>query len=709
MRALHKRVKLLNLNPISPVLVSSSPLYIIILRKFMNINILRKTVSFVMLLSMCLAVVAQNKAFDPARIDSGAMACDNFYRYSNGTWLKNTTIPAAFPSWGTWDILVTHNRELARDILENAGKDTKAAKGSSAQLIGDFYASCMDLYAIEAAGAKPLDPYFKEIDAINDTKSLQAEIARLHRAGVGAVFQFFSYLDEKDSSINIANTYQGGLGLPNRDYYTKDDDKSKELRAKYITHVTRMFTLLGDSAEQAKANADAVMKIENRLALASKQPAELRDPVNYYNKMSVADADKLMSGFSWDAYAAKLGAPKFTEINIGQPDFFKEAGKMMSEVSIADWKTYLRWNVINNFAGRLSKNFDDADFDFYSRTLSGTTEQLPRWRRCARNSDNFLGEALGQEFIKANFTPEAKKRMDDLITNLFASYKEHINKLDWMSDETRKQALVKLAAIKRKIGYPDKMRGYVGLSVDRKSFFNNMNNLSEFLILRDLKDLGHPPDPTRWGMTAATVNASYNSNFNDITFPAGILQPPFFDFKADDAINYGAIGAVIGHELTHGFDDSGSRYDAAGNLKMWWTEGDRKLFEEKADCVTTQFDGYEVEKGLFLNGKYTLGENLADLGGLAIAYDALMKSMEGKARPANVDGFTPEQRFFLGWSQVWSENTRPEAARLQAQSNEHSLPEFRVNGPLSNLPEFSKAFGCKMGDKMVRQKQCKVW
>lgn len=662
-----------------------------------------------MLLCMCLATMAQNKAFDIGRMDSGTLACDNFYKFSNGTWLKNTTIPAAFPSWGTWDILVTRNREIARGILETAAKDTKAAKGSSAQLIGDYYASCMDESSIEAAGAKPLDPYFKEIAAVKDAKSLQAEIARLHRIGVNPLFNFFSYVDEKNSTINIANVYQGGLGLPNRDYYTKEDENSKTLRAKYLTHLARMFTLIGDDAEQAKTNADAVMKIETRLALASKKPEELRDPVNYYNKMSVTDADKLMAGFSWDAYAAKLGAPKFTEINIGQPGFFTEAGKMMTEVPIAEWKTYLRWNVINNFANRLSKQIDDADFDFYSRTLSGTTEQIPRWRRCARNADNLLGEALGQEFIKTNFTPEAKKRMDELISNLFTAYKERINKLDWMSDETRKQALLKLAAIKRKIGYPDKLRGYAGVNIDRKSYFDNMMSLGEFLSVRDLKDIGNPPDATRWGMTAATVNAQYNSNFNDITFPAGILQPPFFDFKADDAINYGAIGSVIGHELTHGFDDSGSRYDAAGNLKMWWTEADRKSFEEKADCVTTQFDGYEVEPGLHLNGKYTLGENLADLGGVAIAYDALMKSMEGKAKPAPIDGYTQEQRFFLGWSQVWAENDRPEAARLQAQSNEHSLPEFRVNGPLSNLPEFSRAFGCKTGDKMVRGKQCKVW
>jgi putative endopeptidase len=670
-------------------------------------NFLRKTFSLIILLAVCTGVFAQ---FSPSRMDTGTMACDNFYQYTNGTWLKNTEIPAAFPSWGTWDILITRNRELSRDILEAAAKDpSAAAKGSNAQLIGDYYASCMDTAAIDAAGAAPLDPYFREIDAVKDAKGLENEIARLHRVGVGPVFAFFAYFDEKDSTETIANAYQGGLGLPNRDYYTKDDAESKTLRDKYAAHVARMFGLLGDSAEQAKANADTIMKMEMRLALASKTPVELREPNNYYHKMSVADAQKLMPNFSWDGYAAKLGAPGFTEINIGQPDFFKEFSKMISDVPMADWKTYLRWNVVNSFAGLMAKNFDDANFDFYSKTLLGTTEQFPRWRRCSRGADNSLGEALGEEFVKTNFTPAAKARMSQLIDNLFAAYREHINKVDWMSEETRKQALLKLAAIKRKIGYPDKPRGYSGLALDRTSYLDNSVHINEFLIGRDLKDIGKPPDKTRWQMTAATVNAQYNSNFNDITFPAGILQPPFFDFKADDALNYGAIGSVIGHELTHGFDDSGSRYDADGNLKMWWTDADRKKFDEKAKCVTDQFSKYEPEKALFINGELTLGENLADLGGIAIAYDAFLKSMEGKPRPAKIDGFTPEQRFFLGWSQAWAERDRPEYKRLLVQSDPHSISEFRVNGPLSNMTQFAQAFGCKMGSNMVRQKQCKVW
>jgi len=675
----------------------------------MSINLLRRIGASGVLLLLVVATFAQNSGFDVSRMDTSVEACTNFYQYTNGNWLKKAEIPAAFSSWGTWDILITRTRENSRDLLEAAMKNKQAAKGSSEQLIGDYYAACMDEAAIEKAGITPLKPFFKSIKKIKNARDLQAVIAEFHRTGVPSLFQFVAYLDEENSSINIANAYQAGLTLPNREYYTKDDAKSKEIREKYVANTARIFELVGDTPAQAKANADTIMKIEMRLALASKTPVELREPQNYYNKMTVAKASELMPNFNWNDYAAKLGTPKFTEINLGEPDFFKEVSKMMTEVSLADWKTYLRWNVVINFSDRLTKAIDDAQFDFYGKTLSGTTEQFPRWRRCTRNTANSLGEALGEQYVKKNFTADAKKRMDDLITNLFAAYRERINKLDWMTDATRKQALEKLNMIQRKIGYPEKMRGYAGLSIDGKSFFKNTVSVNRFLTVRDLKDIGMPPDKTRWNTTASTVNAYYNSNYNDITFPAAILQPPFFDFKADDAINYGAIGAVIGHELTHGFDDSGSRYDGAGNLKMWWTPDDRKKFEEKADCVTKQFSGYEVEKDLFINGELTLGENLADLGGLSIAYDAFKKSLEGKPRPANINGFTPEQRFFLGWGQVWSENDRPEYKRLLVQSDPHSISEFRVNGPLSNMPQFAEAFACKVGDKMVSQKQCNVW
>ena len=669
----------------------------------------RNALSFSLVLILSVSIFAQSSGFDITRMDTSVEACENFYKHANGNWLKKTEIPAAFPSWGTWDILITRNREKSRDILETLSKDTSLAKGSTGQLIGDFYASCMDESAIDAAGAKPLEPFFAQISKVKDVKTLRETLAMLHRSGSGPLFGFFGYLDEKDSSINIANVYQGGLSLPNSEYYTKTDEKSVELRTKFVVHVARMFSLLGEDDATARKNADTVMAFETRLAKASKNPVELREPENYYHKMTVAEADKLMPGFDWSAYAAKLGAPKFTSMNIGQPDFFAEAGKMLSNVPMNDWQTYLRWMAVNNFSPRMAKAFETADFDFFSKTLSGTTEQLPRWRRCARNTDNYLGEALGQEFVKTNYTPEAKKRMDELIDNLFAAYRVHIDKLDWMSAETRKAAHAKLNAIRRKIGYPEKPRGYTGLNIDRKSYFENSTAITAFATVRDLQDIGKAPDKARWGTTAAVVNAYYNSNYNDITFPAGILQPPFFDFKADDAINYGAIGVVIGHELTHGFDDSGSRYDGDGNLKMWWTDADRKQFEERADCVTTQFSGYEAEKDLFVNGKLTLGENLADLGGMSISYDAFKKSMEGKPRPANIDGMTPEQRFFLGWAQVWAEKDRPEYLRLIVQSDPHSPAEFRVNGPLSNMPEFAQAYACKLPSKMIRQKQCKIW
>ena len=672
----------------------------------MFINRYRKALGLLALLTFSGSALAQ---FDMSRIDPSVDACDDFYQHANGGWLKKTEIPAAFPSWGTWDILITRNREISRTILENAMKDSSAKKGSSAQLIGDYYASCMDEASIDAAGVKPIEPFFKEIDSMKDAKDLRKVIAHHIVTGMNPVISFYAYPDAKNSKMNIANLYQGGLSLPTNEYYSKTDEKSVEIRTKFIAHLVRMFGLIGEDAATAKAHADTVMAIENRLAKASKSPVELRDPANYYNMMPVSDVAKMTPGFDWAAFAREIQSPAFTSINTGQPTFMKEVVQMMSDVPLDQWKVYLKWNVLNASAPRLTKAFEEADFDFYSRTLNGTEEQLPRWRRCTRNTDNSLGEALGEEFVKTQYSPAAKKRMDELIDNLFAAYREHINKTDWMSDETRKQALAKLAMVRRKVGYPEKPRGFAGLDLSRKSYFDNTVALNEFLTIRSNKDIGTPPDPTRWGTTAAVVNAYYNPTYNDITFPAGILQPPFFDPKLDDAMNYGAIGVVIGHELTHGFDDSGSRYDGEGNLKMWWTEADRKKFDEKANCVTTQFNGYEVEKGLNMNGALTLGENLADLGGMGIAYDAFQKSLEGKPRPANIDGLTPEQRFFLGWAQAWAEKDRPEYARSLVVSDPHSLAQFRVNGPLSNMPEFASAWGCKQGTKMVRDTSCKVW
>lgn len=668
----------------------------------------RKIAALAALFALCAGAFSQKVAFDTSQMDTSVQACDDFYHYAVGNWLKRTEIPPAYPAWGGFMMLAVHNRELSRDILE-AAKKANAPKGSDQQLIGDYYAACMDESAIEAAGISPLKPYLREIDGLKNSADVKTEIARLHRLGVAGVFGFFAYSDQKNAGMNIANVYQGGMSLPSRDYYTNDDAKSQEIRAKYVAHVARMFELLGDTPAVAKQNADTVMRMEMRFALAAKTPVELRDPAKNYNKMSVAEADKLMSGFGWEHFRKVAGAPRFSEIDLWQADFFKEAGKMIADVPIANWKTFFRWNIVHTWAPQLPKKFDDENFEFFQKTLWGTTEKLPRWLRCTGNTDNAVGEALGQEFVKQHFKPEAKKRMDELITNLFAALKQHIEGLDWMTDATRSQALAKLAAIKRKIGYPDTLRGYKGLSISRSSYFENTVRATEYTGVRDLQDIGKPLDRTRWDMTPPTVNAYYNPNQNEIVFPAGILQPPFFNPDADDAINYGGIAAVIGHEMTHGFDDQGSQYDAEGNLKMWWTTEDRKKFDAKADCVADQFSSYEVLPGLNMNGRLTLGEDLADLGGVAIAYDAFMKSMEGKPRPAKIDGFTPEQRFFLGNAQIWAEKARPEATRMGVLSDPHAVSEFRNIGPLSNMPQFAQAFGCRVGNKMVRERPCKVW
>jgi putative endopeptidase len=675
----------------------------------MSFNFRQKCAAFVVLLALSITTLAQTKAFDTNFMDTTVQACDNFYRYAVGGWLKNNPIPPAFSSWGVDQIVEKNNFEILQKVLETAAKDTKAAKNSDTQLIGDFYASCMDEAAINKAGAKPLDPYFKQIDSIKDAESLQKVIASLQKEGFSPVFAFFADSDQVNSAMNIVNLYQGGLSLPNRNYYTETDEKSKDIREKFIAHVTKMFTLLGDKPEQAKANAETIMKIEMRFALASKTPVELRDPVENYHKMSLTDLNALTPNFKWETFGTELGVPAYAEINAGQPDFFREFGKMTTEVAPADWKTYLRWRVLARVAGRLAKPFDDENFNFYSTTLRGTKEQQPRWRRCLRATDNSLGEALGQEYVKTAFTPEAKRKMNELVENLFVAYRERLSKLDWMGEATRKEALYKLSKFQRKIGYPDKLRGYQGLSINRKSYFENVSAATLFDTTRDWQDIGKPVDKTRWGMTPPTINAQYNPSYNDITFPAGILQPPFFNVNADDAMNYGNAGGIIGHEVTHGFDDEGSQFDADGNLKMWWTPEDRTRFEKKTDCVVEQFDNYEVLPGLKMNGKLTLGENIADFGGLVIAYNAFKKSMEGKPRPANIDGFTPEQRFFIGYALGWMVNQRPESIRTQVKGDPHAIPEWRVIGPLSNMPEFAEAFACKTGDKMVNPKPCQIW
>jgi putative endopeptidase len=658
--------------------------------------------------SLSAITLAQSKAFDTSRMDKTVEACTDFFQYANGTWLKNTEIPATESRWGTFNILADNNNAILKEILETAAK-TDAATGTDQQLIGDFYSSCMDEAAIEKRAAKPLDPYFKQIKQIKTVADLQRQIAVMHNAGLPAVFSFGGGADLKNSTMVIVNAGQGGLSLPNRDYYLKDDAKSIETRQKFMEYMTNMFKNLGDKPEKAAANAKVVMDLQTRLAKASLAQVDLRNPDNRYKKVSITEAQAITPDFSWEEYMKTRGIPAVADFNIGQPDFFKEANAMMKEVPLENWQTYLRFMTVNSAAPSLSKKFADENFNFFGRYLSGAKERQPRWKTCVAATDNNLGEALGEEYIKRAFKPEARARMNELIDNLLAAMKDRVSGLEWMGEETKAQAQRKLSTFKRKIGSTEKLRGYKGLSIDDKSYAGNILRSREFQVRRNLEDINKPVDRSRWGFTPPTVNASYSGTNNDITFPAGILQPPFFNAQADDALNYGAIGGVIGHEISHGFDDSGSRFDADGNLKMWWTADDRKKFEERAACVVKQFGEYEVQPGLFINGKLTLGENIGDFAGLTVAYEAYKKSLEGKPRPADIDGFTPEQRFFLGWAQVWAGKYTPEAERLQVETNTHSLPRWRVNGPLSNMPQFAKAFNCKPGQQMVRKDMCEIW
>ncbi|MEO6050477.1 MAG: M13 family metallopeptidase, partial [Pyrinomonadaceae bacterium] len=646
--------------------------------------------------------------FDTMRMDRSVDACEDFFQYANGTWIKNTEIPPSQSRWGSFNILADNNRAILKSVLETAAK-TKSPASSDAQLIGDYYNACMDETAIEKAGIKPLEPIFKQINKMKTSKDVQKEIAELHNSGMGVLFGFGAGQDLKNSNQVIANVGQGGLSLPNKDYYTKTDAKSVETRAKFVEYMTNMFKLMGDNADTAAANAKMVMDVQTRLANASMAPVELRNPENRYNKIAFSETAKITPDFSWADYVAARGVSPLSEINMPGTKFFMEMNAMIKNLPVETWKTYMRFMVLNQSADTLSKKFDDERFNFYGRYLNGTKEQQPRWKRCVAATDGSVGEALGTEFVKQAFTPMAKARMDELISNLFASMNERIDGLKWMSAETKPEAHKKLNAIKRKIGYPDVLRGYKGLDIGKKSYFDNDVRSAKFQVKRNLDDLGKPVDRTRWGMTPPTVNAYYSGTFNEIVFPAGILQPPFFNFEADDAINYGGIGGVIGHEISHGFDDQGSKFDADGNLKSWWTDDDRKKFEERATCVADQFGKYEVQPDLFINGRLTLGENIGDFSGLTISYAAFQKSMEGKKRPENIDGFTPEQRFFLGWAQVWAAKSTAEAERSQVLGDPHSAAKWRVNGPTSNMPEFASAFGCKTGAKMIREKVCQIW
>jgi putative endopeptidase len=649
--------------------------------------------------------------FDLANLDRSIPPCDNFYQFVGGGWMKNNPIPAFWPSWASFDKLEDHNQQALREILEEAAKDKSAQPGSNWQKIGDFYASCMDEAEVESAGLKPLAPLLRQIEEIQTTAGLEDEIAHLQQAGVNAVFEFGSEQDLKDSRQVIAGAGQGGLGLPDRQYYLDDDERSKQLRTAYVQHVTNMFKLMGDGQDQAAVEAKTVLEVETALAKASKKREDLRDPEANYHPMSLAQLDALTPHMSWKEYFADVGMPSLEKLDVGQVNFFEQMDQSIASVSLADWKTYLRWHLIHSVAGSLPKKFVDENFDFYQRQLTGSKELLPRWQRCVRATDRELGEALGQYYVQRYFPPEAKARAVEMVKNIMGALHDDLETLDWMSPATREQALKKLSMMTLQIGYPEKWRDYSNYRVDRGPYVENLIRGNEFEFARDLNKIGKPVDKTEWRMTSPTVNAYYFAPLNEIVFPAGILQPPFFNPQADDAINYGGIGSVIGHEMTHGFDDQGAKFDGNGNLDNWWTPADLKNFQARGECIANQFSAYEIEPGLRGNGKLEEGESIADLGGMTISHAAFEKTPEGKANAPSIDGFTPEQRFFLGWGQIWEENIRPEYARLMGKTNTHPLDQFRTNGPLANTPAFAKAFGCPPGSKMVRPpaERCRIW
>ena len=654
------------------------------------------------------ATVQTGTGISLANLDRSVSPCDNFFQFASGTWLKKNPIPPAETRWGAFNELADRNQAIERRILEKAAADRTAKPGTNLQKVGDFYAAAMDSAAIEAAGLKYLQPRLNEINAISDLAGLQRYLADPASYGTGW-YGLGVGQDSKNSTQYAVRMGQGGLTLPDRDYYLKDDARSKAIRAAYQTYQVNVFRLLGDDATAAANNAAAVTRIEKRLATISRTRVALRDRLSNYNKMTVAEATAAYPSLNLPLVLRENGLADAQDIIVGQPEFLKEVSAMFTEEPLPDQKQYLRWHLVSGVTSALPKAFGDESFKF-SQVLTGAKQQQPRWKRSLRATDGALGEAFGQLYVDEAFSPAAKARAKQMVENLRLAYAERIQATDWMSAATKAEALKKLNAFAVKIGYPDKWKDYSALKITRASALQNLFATAEWASKDNTSHFGKPIDRGEWGMTPPTVNAYYNSSMNEIVFPAGILQPPFYDPKADDAVNYGGIGAVIGHEMTHGFDDQGRKSDASGNLRDWWTKEDGEKFMTKAAVVGKQYDAFTPLDSVHVNGQLTMGENLADLGGLTIAHQAFQKTAQAKTGKP-IDGFTPEQRFFLGYAQIWRSNQRPEALRQQIMTDPHSPGQFRTNGPLQNLPEFHRAFGCKEGDKMVRAvaDRAKIW
>jgi putative endopeptidase len=656
------------------------------------------------------------KSFDLTAIDKTADPCTDFYQYACGNWMKANPIPSDQVRWlRSFSQLAERNRYLLWQELDAAAKDPKTPLQKQ---YGDFFAACMNTDEVEKKGLAPIEPALKLVATLPDVKQLPQLLSFLENHG--ATDGFFSFgvgQDEKDSSREIAEISQEGLSLPDRDYYLEDSPHFKEIRAQFTEHLKKMFTLAGDTPEQAAKEAAAVIEIETAMARASTSRTDLRSPAKRYHIYTVADFEKLAPAFDWSAYFKAIGIGPFDTLNVATPDFFKALNGLIESEPLDSWKSYLRWHVLHPQAENLSKAFFDENFDFFSKTLAGQLEPEARWKQCTSLTDSGLGEAVGQDWVKQHFPPAAKESMDKLVAALDKSLGDDIGTLPWMTDETKKAAEEKLAMLRNKIGYPEKWRDYSSVKVDRNDLIQNVHRAGVNNRNYNYAKLGKPVDEKEWGMTPPTVNAYYNPSFNDINFPAGILQPPFFDFKIDPAVNFGGIGVVIGHEMTHGFDDEGSQYDGKGNLREWQTPADRKAFSERESCVADEYSGFEAApaqgdtKAVHLNGKLTLGENTADNGGLRIAYMALLDTLaaEGKKIDKKIDGYTEAQRYFLSFGQIWCQNETDPSARRSALVDPHSPGKWRVNGSVQNLDAFGKAFGCTRGQPMYPANSCRVW
>ena len=661
------------------------------------------------------SLCAQDKplhGIDLNDLDRKASPCQDFYDYANGNWRANNPIPPSMVIWSKRWAAGESTKDVLRGILEEAAAHSSTAPPKSTdRLIGDYYGACMDEKQIDAQGVKALKRETDLIQSIATVADLTHAITRLHEEGIFVPFFFGSSQDPHHPQQVIADAGAGGLGLPDRDYYFKDDDKSKETRQKYVEHVAAMFVLAGSDKTAAAAAAQVVMRMETALAGATLTNVELRDPYATDHKMKLDDLQKITPDFNWAEYFKASNLDPAVAVNVDQPKFMQEFQRQLQQTSLADWKTYLTWQVLNSAASSLSAPFVQEDFAFYQQYLEGTKEMKPRWKRCVEATDGDLGEALGKKYVEKTFSPEAKARMQEMVKNILLALHDDILTVTWMSDATKQKALEKLSTFNPKVGYPDKWKDYSSVEITRDSYWSDVVEARRFAVRDDAQLIGKPVDRLRWGMTTPTSNAYYNPLLNEIVFPAGILLPPMFDVNATDAVNYGGIGPVIGHEISHGFDDQGAKYDSTGELKSWWTPADYKEFQSRGQCVVDQFSSYTVEGGMHENGKLVLGESIGDLGGVKLAYLAFEKSMEGKPRPPDQDGFTPEQQFFISWGQARGDEIRPDAQRQFVLTNPHPVSKYRVIGPLSNLPEFCKAFGCKAGDAMVRaaELRCSVW